>query len=145
MGHEFYTFRVRHFTTCGDLTPKSVHQLGLEQVERFEQEIAAVAAQTGFEGNVSGYRRHLRDDPYFYALTADELLVRVQALAKGIDGKIPAIIGHLQRATYTVQSILAAATEKLPLAYAQLNRPTAPRPARSESADCPSGYRTTGT
>ncbi len=31
MGREFYAFWVRHFTTCGDLTPKAVHQLGLEQ------------------------------------------------------------------------------------------------------------------
>ena len=121
MGHEFYGFWVRHFTTCGDLTPKAVHQLGLEQVERLEAEMAAVAAQSGFEGNVSGYRRFLRDEPSFYASTADELLVRVQALAKRIDGKIPSIIGHVPRATYTVQSIPAAAAGKLPLAYAQPN------------------------
>ena len=121
MGHEFYGFWVRHFTTRSDLTPKAVHQLGLEQVERLEQEIAAVAAQAGFEGNVSAYRRFLRDEPGFYAPTADDLLVRMQALAKRIDGKIPSIIGHLPRAAYTVQSIPAAAAEKLPLAYAQPN------------------------
>lgn len=121
MGQEFYGFWVRHFTTCGDLTPKAVHQLGLEQVERLEREIAAVSAQAGFDGDVSGYRRYLRDEPGFYAPTADELLVRVQALAKRIDGKIPTIIGHLPRATYTVQSIPATAAEKLPLAYAQPN------------------------
>jgi len=121
LGHEFYAFWVRHFTTCGDLTPKSVYALGLEQVERLEREIAAVAAQAGFEGRVSGYRNFLREEPSFYASSADELLVRVQALAKRIDGKIPGIIGHLPRATYTVQSIPAAAAERLPLAYAQPN------------------------
>jgi uncharacterized protein (DUF885 family) len=46
---------------------------------------------------------------------------RVEALAKRIDGKIPSILGHLPRATYGVQSIPAAASEKLPMAYAQPN------------------------
>jgi uncharacterized protein (DUF885 family) len=120
-GHAFYGFWVRHFTTCPDLTPQAVHQLGLEQVERLEREIAAVAAQAGFAGDVAGYRRLLRDEPSFYATTSDELLQRMQALAKRIDGRIPSLIGHLPRATYTVQSIPPAAAETLPLAYAQPN------------------------
>jgi uncharacterized protein (DUF885 family) len=128
MGHEFYGFWVRHFTTCRDLTPRAVHQLGLEQVERLEREMAAVAAQAGFEGDAQGYRSFLREEPSFHAPTADEVLIRIQALAKRIDGKIPGVIGHLPRATYTVQSIPAAVAGKLPLAYAQ------PSPADGSAA-----------
>lgn len=120
-GHAFYAFWVRHFTTRTDLTPEAVHRLGLAEVARLEQEMAAVAAQAGFDGDVAAYRCHLRDEPGFYSPTADDLLLRVQALAKRIDGKIPSVIGHLPRATYTVQSIPPAAAEKLPLAYAQPN------------------------
>jgi uncharacterized protein (DUF885 family) len=121
LGGAFYAFWARHFTTCADLEPEAVHQQGLAQVARLEQEMATVAAQAGFAGDVAGYRRHLRDEPGFHAASAEELLWRVQALAKRIDGKIPGIIGHLPRATYTVQSIPRAAAEKLPLAYAQPN------------------------
>ena len=121
MGHEFYGFWVRHFTTCGDLRPEAVHALGLEQVKRLEGEMAVLAEQAGFGGDAAGYRRFLREEPSFYAATPDALLARMQALAKRIDGKIPSLIGHLPRATYTVQSIPAAAAEKLPLAYAQPN------------------------
>ena len=127
-GAEFYAFWVRHFTTCADATPQAIHRLGLEQVARLEGEIAEVAAQAGFPGDVPGYRRFLRDDPGFYAGSAEELLQRVQALTRRIDGRIPTIIGHLPRATYGVQSIPAAAAEKLPLAYAQ------PNPADGSSA-----------
>jgi uncharacterized protein (DUF885 family) len=120
-GNAFYAFWVRHFTTRTDLMPEAVHRLGLAEVARLEQEMSAVAAQAGFDGDVAAYRRHLRDEQGFYSPTADDLLLRMQALAKRIDGKIPTVIGHLPRASYTVQSIPPAAAEKLPLAYAQPN------------------------
>lgn len=117
-GAEFYAFWAAHFTTV-TMDLMQIHALGLTEVARLEAEIAAVAARAGFAGDVDGYRRFLRDDPAFYADSAEALLERAQALAKRIDLKIPAIIGHLPRACYGVQSIPAAAADKLPLAYAQ--------------------------
>ena len=117
-GAAFYAFWVGHFTTVA-MEPAQIHALGLAEVARLEAEIATVAAQAGFAGDVDGYRRHLRDDPAFYAPSAEALLERAQALAKRIDLKIPSIIGHLPRACYGVQSIPPAAADKLPLAYAQ--------------------------
>ncbi len=126
-GDSYYAFWVRHFTTL-PLEPAQIHELGLQQVARLEEEIAEVAARAGFAGgpehagvagDAAAYRRHLRDDPSFRAASPGELLVQVQALAKRIDGLIPSLLGHLPRATYGVQSIPPAASAKLPLAYAQ--------------------------
>ena len=127
-GEAFYAFWVRHFTTVETLTPQAVHLLGLEQVQRLEGEIAEVAAQAGFVGDVAAYRRRLREDHSFLAPSGAALLEQVQALAKRIDGKIPSVMGRLPRATYGVQSIPEALAEKLPLAYAQ------PNPADGSSA-----------
>jgi len=118
LGAVFYSFWAGHFTTTA-MSPVQIHELGLAEVARLESEIALVAAQAGFADDVDGYRRFLRDDPAFYAPSAESLLERTQALAKRIDLKIPTIIGHLPRACYGVQSIPPAAAEKLPLAYAQ--------------------------
>lgn len=120
LGAEFYAFWVRHFTNL-PLEPDSVHALGLEQVRRLEDEMAEVAARAGYGGDRGGYRRFLSEDPAFRETSAARLRERVESLAKRIDGKIPAILGHLPRATYGVQSIPAAASEKLPIAYAQPN------------------------
>ncbi len=119
-GEAFYAFWVRHFTTL-PLEPARIHELGLQQVARLEAAIDEVAAQAGFAADVPGYRRHLREDPGFYAGSADELLQQVQALAKRIDARIPSLLRHLPRATYGVQSIPVAASARLPLAYAQPN------------------------
>lgn len=120
-GEAFYAFWVRHFTTQPLATPDVLHTLGLNQVARLEAEIAEVAAEAGYHGDVPGYRRFLRDDPGFYAPSADVLLARLQAMAKRIDGRIPSIVGHLPRCTYGVMAIPPAAAASLPLAYAQPN------------------------
>ena len=120
LGAEFYAFWVRHFTNL-PLEPEAVHTLGLEEVRRLEEEMAEVAARAGFGGDLPGYRRFLGTDPSLRETSAERLRERVEALAKRIDGRIPTILGHLPRATYGVQSIPAAASEKLPIAYAQPN------------------------
>lgn len=120
LGAEFYAFWVRHFTNL-PMTPDAVHTIGLEQVKRLENEMAEVAAKSGVGADLKGYRRFLAEDPSFRETSAVRLRERVEALAKRIDGKIPSILGHLPRATYGVQSIPAAASEKLPMAYAQPN------------------------
>jgi len=120
LGVEFYAFWVRHFTNL-PMTPDAVYAIGLEQVSRLEKEMTEVAARSGVGGDLKSYRRFLAEDPSFRESSAERLRERVEALAKRIDGKIPSILGHLPRATYGVQSIPAAASEKLPMAYAQPN------------------------
>lgn len=120
-GHEFYGFWVRHFTTTAASTPEAIHSLGLSEVARLEAEIAAVVAQAGYVGDVSGYRRYLANDPQFLAPSAEALRERVQIVSKTIDGKIPSFFGRLPRITYGVQSIPASMAERMPPAYAQPN------------------------
>ncbi len=120
LGAAFYEFWVRHFTNL-PLTPDAVHLIGLEQVKRLENEMTEVAKQSDVGSDLKSYRRFLAEDPSFRETSAARLRERVEALAKRIDGKIPSILGHLPRATYGVQSIPAAASEKLPMAYAQPN------------------------
>lgn len=127
-GHEFYGFWVQHFTTTAALTPEAIHQLGLIEVDRIGAEIAAVAAQAGFAGDVASYRHFLSADPQFYAASAEALRERVQIVSKTIDAKIPSFFGRVPRTTYGVQSIPTAISERMPPAYAQ------PNPADGSSA-----------
>ena len=127
-GREFYAFWARHFTTTATATPEAIHALGSSEVARLEDEIAAVAARAGFANDIAGYRRFLSSDPQFLAPSAEALRERCEAVCKCIDAKIPAYFGRLPRITYGVQSIPAAASERMPPAYAQ------PNPADGTSA-----------
>ena len=60
---------------------------------------------TGFKGSFADFLRFLRTDPQFYAKTPAELLKEASALAKGIDGKLPAVFGKLPRQPYTVAPV----------------------------------------
>ncbi len=121
LGRAYYAFWARHFTTTSALTPRAIHALGLSEVARLEGEIAAVAAQAGYAGDVAAYRRFLGCDPQFVSPTADALRERCEIVSKRIDAKIPGFFGRLPRITYGVQSIPAAASERMPPAYAQPN------------------------
>jgi uncharacterized protein (DUF885 family) len=120
-GAEFYAFWVRHFTTTATATPQAIHTLGLAEVARLEAEIAAVAQEAGFAGNVPGYRQWLAQDPQFLAPTADALRQQCEVVCKRIDAKLPGFFGRLPRMSYGVQSMPLAMAERMPPAYAQPN------------------------
>lgn len=121
LGLEYYTHWLRHFTTRPELTADSVHALGLSEVERLHHAIEAVAADAGFDGDVAGYRRFLGTDPQFLSPDADSLRAHAEALAKRIDGRLPAYFGRLPRITYGIESIPPAMSEAMPVGYAQPN------------------------
>lgn len=120
-GHEFYGFWLRHFTTTETATPQAIHALGLSEVARLEEEIAAVAAEAGFANDRGGYRRFLASDAQFIAPSAEVLRERCEIVSKRIDARIPGFFGRLPRITYGVQSIPPAVSARMPPAYAQPN------------------------
>ena len=117
-GEAFYAHLARRFTTS-DLGPEEIHTLGLAEVARLEGEIATVAADGGFAGDVAGYRAFLAQDPSQRAPSPDAQLTRMRALCKRIDGKLPGWFGRLPRISYGVELIPGRLADGLPPAYAQ--------------------------
>ncbi len=103
-GDALYRRKVRFFTTL-DLTPDSIHALGLSEVARIEAEMQQVMRTVGFRGDLKAFIAMLRANPRFYAKTPDELIQYASWLAKRIDGKLPALFGRLPRQTYTVEKV----------------------------------------
>ncbi len=103
-GEAFYDARVRHFTTL-DTSAKEVHEIGLRQVARIRAEMEAIIEDLAFEGSFADFLRFLRTDPRFYPETPEELMREASFLAKKMDGKLPALIGHLPRQPYTVAPV----------------------------------------
>ena len=126
-GREFYSAWAKHFTTTGD-TPDAIHALGLSEVARLDGELAKVAAEAGYVGDLPGYRAHLAGNPDFVSPNPEALRERLQVVCKRIDRLLPSFFARLPRISYGVETIPAAMAGKLPPAYAQ------PAPADNSSA-----------
>jgi len=64
-GKAFYDNRLAVFTTL-PVTAEEVHELGLSEVARIQQEIKVVQKQIGFEGDLESFLTYMREDPTWY-------------------------------------------------------------------------------
>ena len=118
MGEEYYKFLVHNFTSL-DMSPEDVHELGLEEVARLSEQMATIAADAGFAGNVSAYGEFLNTDEQFVAPDTETHQRDVRAICKEIDSHIPAYFRRIPRITYTVKCISPDLSANMPPAYAQ--------------------------
>lgn len=70
-GAEFYQARLKHYTTT-DLTADEIHNIGLKEVARIQDEMRAIMAQVGFDGDLQAFYTHLRTDPKFVYPDTDQ-------------------------------------------------------------------------
>jgi uncharacterized protein (DUF885 family) len=105
-GDAYYRYTIREYTTL-DLTPDSIHRLGLAEVARIRREMDAIIAKVGFQGTFAEFLTFLRTDPRFYARTPEALLQQASWIAKRMDGKLPSLFGKLPRLPYTVAPVPA--------------------------------------
>ncbi len=110
-GPDFYQQRVRYYTTL-NLTPEAVHQMGLREVERIQNEMRTIIAKTGFKGSFGDFLVFLRTDAQFYAQTPIQLLKEASFIAKRADDKLPAFFGKLPRQPYGVAPVPDALAPK---------------------------------
>jgi len=103
-GERFYRAQIRLYATV-DMTPREIHDLGLEQVARIRGEMQDIIGEVGFDGDFAAFLAFLRSDPQFYATTPKELLAHASYYAKKIDGRLPMLFGHLPRQPYGVAPV----------------------------------------
>ncbi len=82
-GDQFYAFLIRQFTTT-DMTPAQIHAMGLAEVARSQQEIAALMDKVGFKGTVREFMAKMKSDPRNYESNDDAGRAAYLAKARGI-------------------------------------------------------------
>jgi uncharacterized protein (DUF885 family) len=95
-GAAFYQARIEKFTTL-ELTPPQIHEIGLSEVARIEDEMQATMQKTGFKGTLPEFYQFLRTDPQFYAKTPHQLIAEASYIVKKADMKLKDTIGTLPR------------------------------------------------
>jgi uncharacterized protein (DUF885 family) len=103
-GSNYYRAKIREFTTL-DLDPADIHSLGEAEVSRLHAQMLVVMKETGFKGDFPAFLQYLRNDPQFYAKSADELLMRAAWIAKKFDGKAALFFGYLPRARFAIRPV----------------------------------------
>jgi uncharacterized protein (DUF885 family) len=90
-GDAFYAFLIRQFTTT-DMTPAQIHEMGLAEVARSQEEIAALMRRIHFQGTVREFMAKVKADPNNYEPDDDAgrraYLDRARAIVAAMQGKI---------------------------------------------------------
>ncbi len=103
-GEAFYRGQIRLYATV-DMSPHEIHELGLFEVARIEEEMQAIIDEVGFEGSLADFIGWLRKNPEFYADTPRQLLAEASYWAKKVDGRLPMMFGRLPRQPYGVAPV----------------------------------------
>ena len=103
-GKAYYANRAKHYTTT-DMSPEDIHSLGLKEVKRIRAEMQSVVDSLEFDGSINEFITFLREDPQFYATSAEELLKEASFIAKKMDAKLPSLFEYLPRTPYGVAPV----------------------------------------
>ncbi len=121
-GRDYYRFCVAKYTTLDDQTPEEVHAIGKAEVARIRGEMEAVIRKVEFDGDFAEFTDYLRNEPRFYAKTAEELQKEVAFVLKRMDGQLPELFGRLPRMPYGLRQVPDFIAPQATFAYYQ--RPT---------------------
>jgi len=70
-GEAYYNVRLKHYTTT-DLTSDEIHDIGLKEVARIQDEMRGIMQRVGFDGTLKEFFTFLRTDPQFTFPNTDE-------------------------------------------------------------------------
>jgi uncharacterized protein (DUF885 family) len=109
-GAAFYAHKLKTSTTT-DLTAEEIHQIGLDEVKRIQQEMLAIKDQVGFEGDLQEFFKFVNSDPQFFFPNTDEgrqaYLDESTKYLNDIKAKLPQYFGLLPKADLVVKRVEA--------------------------------------
>lgn len=71
-GEAVYASAIANYTTRNDLTADEIHNIGLSEVDRIQNEMRTIMANVGFEGDLQAFFEFVRTDDQFYYPDTEE-------------------------------------------------------------------------
>ena len=99
-GDAYYAFRVRQSTTL-DKTPAEIHQIGLDEVKRDEEQMLAIVHKLGF-ADLKTFSAALKANPKEHPQTATQLLDAYRGYINQMKPRLPELFGRLPKASLEV-------------------------------------------
>jgi uncharacterized protein (DUF885 family) len=127
-GAKYYQFLIRRETTT-TITAGQLHQIGLDEVQRDEAEMLAIAQKLGFK-DLASLRAAVKANPKFLAASPDALLAAYKSYAVPMQAKLPSLFGRLPKMPFEVVPMPDYLAASGPTAYYQIGSAAAGRPGR---------------
>ena len=107
-GEAFYAASLKEMTTT-DLSADEIHQIGLDEVARIQEEMRAIMREVGFEGDLQAFFEFTRTDPQFFYQDndagAEEYIAQAKAHIDMINARLPEFFGVLPKAPLEVRRV----------------------------------------
>ncbi len=126
-GEALYRTAIRGWTTL-ELDPEDVHRIGLEDIERIDEERRAIGRAAGYGDDIDAYRRSLEADPANAPRSKDELVTRANEDIERAMAAAPRYFGRLPKAGLEVRPVEEFKEKDAPFAYYFPPTPDGSRP-----------------
>ena len=107
-GDAFYAASLEAMTTT-ELTADEIHQIGLDEVARIQEEMRAIMEEVEFEGTLQEFFEFTRTDSQFFFQNndagAEEYIAQAQDHIDFINGRLPEFFGTLPKADLEVRRV----------------------------------------
>jgi uncharacterized protein (DUF885 family) len=126
-GEQRYLNDIRSRTTVSDLTPRQIHDLGLQEIERIQADMLSIAKTLGF-ADLQALRQSLKTDPKYIPTSSDQILDDFRKYIAQMQTKLPDLFGYIPGSPVTVEAIPAFQTAAA--THYQTGTPDGKRPGR---------------
>ena len=127
-GDAYYAFSVRRSTTT-NLTPDQIHQIGLAEVKRDEQEMLVIAQKLGFK-DLKSMQAAITKNPKLHPASKEALLAAYQGYLDQMRPKLPQLFGRLPKAPLIVEAMPAYIEKDQAAAFYQHGTPDGSIPGK---------------
>src|SRR6202012_83901 len=102
-GEAYYRFLVKRTTTT-DLTPDQLHQIGIDEVKKDEEQILAIAHKLGF-ADIKALETSAAANPKLFPTSKEQLLDAYRTYLDQMRPKLPQLFGRLPKAPLVVEPV----------------------------------------
>ncbi len=105
-GEKLYEHLVATQTTT-DLSPDSIHRIGLSEVARITAGMEAVKTKVGFTGSLQDFFAYIRTDPKFKPASKDALRQGYEDIGKRVDARVRELFATIPKAPMEIRPVPA--------------------------------------
>jgi uncharacterized protein (DUF885 family) len=119
-------------TTTTDMTSDQIHDLGLSEVARIQDEMRIIMKKVGFEGNLQAFFAFMRDDKQFYypdtQAGRDAYITDAKAMIDNMESRIDEVFKIKPKASLSVRPVEAFREKSAGKAFYDQPAPDGSRP-----------------
>jgi uncharacterized protein (DUF885 family) len=125
-GDAYYRFLVKQSTTT-DMTADQIHQIGVDEVKKDEDQLLVIAHKLGF-ADIKALQNAATHNPKLFPTSKEQLLDAYRGYLDRMRPKLPQLFGRLPKATVVIMPVPAYVEKDQAAAYYEHGSPDGSRP-----------------